>query len=520
MTGVPSGPPPDALPGEATSPAGGSMRSMIGKVAAASGLALIAGEVITLVQVVALARLLTPAEVGIYAAGTVLTVFLGDMAEGGLRSAVIQRHGDIDDAVATTFWATLVNGVLLSLAALIAAPIIGWIFHSDAIALVAAVTSGSLLVLALTNVPEAMLQRQFSALRGFIVGPAMSLAYGIVAVAAAACGWGVWSMVAGAYASYIVAVVGLWLICDWRPGRGHFSLKLWRELARFGFPLIVMMLGYRIKTMLEAVIVGRRLGESGLGQYRYAQRIGQIPVRGIINVGGIALFPAFSRISGQGDHERLRAAYLRAIRWGMIAAAPLTGLMVAIGLPSVVVVLGGRWREAGVAVVAMAGVAVGRALQSVSQEAIKGAGRTSLVHWCTAVEVIGGLALVLALIGPLGLLGVGLAASVAAVLVGTIYVVFAKSVIGVSGKSLLRTIVPPLPAAAVACALTLYLELSVFHSDSHPVPTAIGLLVTDVVVFAVVYLAVLFLIEPTVVRQLIEVMLRSVKRFIGSRRRA
>lgn len=512
MTQLHSGPPQDAVPDAAAPSEAGSMRAKIGKVAAASGLALVAGELITLAQVIALARLLTPAEVGIYAAGTVLTVFLGDMAEGGLRSAVIQRHGDIDDAVATTFWATLFNGALLSLGALAAAPIIGWVFHSDAIALVSAVTSGSLLVLALTNVPQALLQRRFSALRGFIVGPAMSLVYGLVAVVTAASGWGVWSMVAGAYASYAVAVVGLWMICDWRPGHGRFSFALWRELARFGFPLIVMMLGYRVKNMFEAVIVGRSLRESGLGQYRYAQRIGQIPVRAIINVGGVALFPAFARISGDGDKERLRAAYLRAIRWGMIAAAPLTALMIAVGLPSVVVVLGERWREAGVVVMAMAGVGVGRALQSVSQEAIKGAGRTSLIHWCTAAEVVGGLVLLLSLIGPFGLLGVGLAASLTAILVGTIYVLFARSVIEVGTKPLLRAILPPLPAAAVACGVTLYLERNVFHADSHTTLAAVGLLIADALILGMTYLAALLVIEPKVLRQLTEVALRLARR--------
>lgn len=500
-------------------PAPGSMRAKISKVATASGVALVVGELITLAQVIALARLLTPAEVGIYAAGTILTVFLGDMAEGGLRSAVIQRHGDIEDAVATTFWGTLFNGALLSLGALLSAPLIGWIFNSSAIASVAAVTSGGLLVLSLTNVPEALLQRRFSALRGFIVGPAMSLSYGVVAVLTAARGWGVWSMVAGAYASYAVAVVGLWLICDWRPGRGRFSFTLWRELARFGFPLIVMMLGYRLKNMLEAVIVGRSLREEGLGQYRYAQRIGQIPVRAIINVGGVALFPAFARISGHGDKERLRAAYLLALQWAMICAAPLTALMIAVGLPSVVVVLGERWREAGVAVVAMAGVGVGRALQSVSQEAIKGAGRTSLIHWCTAVEVIGGLVLVLSLIGPFGLLGVGLAASITAVLVGTIYVVFARSVIEVGTKHLLRAIIPPLPAAAVACGVTLYLERHVFHSDSHAALVAVSLLLADAVILVTTYLAALFVIEPKVLRQSTAVVLRLTRRLVPSRQR-
>jgi PST family polysaccharide transporter len=495
------------------------MRAKIGRVATASGLALVVGELITLAQVIALARLLTPAEVGIYAAGTILTVFLGDMAEGGLRSAVIQRHGDIDDAVATTFWATLFNGVLLSLGALMAAPIIGWIFDSRAIALVAAVTSGSLLVLALTNVPEALLQRRFSALRGFIVGPAMSLVFGVVAVVTAASGWGVWSMVAGSYASYAVAVVGLWLLCDWRPGRGRFSFTLWRELARFGFPLIVMMLGYRVKNMLESVIIGRRLGESGLGQYRYAQRIGQIPVRAIINIGGVALFPAFARISGHGDKERLRAAYLRAIRWAMIAAAPLTALMISVGLPSVVVVLGEQWREAGAVVVAMAGVGVGRALESVSQEAIKGAGRTSLIHWCTAVEVVGGLVLVLSLIGPFGLRGVGLAASITAIVVGTMYVFFARAVIGVETKPLLRAIIPPLPAAAIACAVTFYLERNVFHSDSHAVPAAVGLLLADVLIFGAAYFAALSAIEPKFAPQFAEVVLRLARRLAPGQRR-
>ena len=55
----------------------------------------------------------------------------------------------------------------------------------------------------------------------------------------------------------------------------------------------------------------------------------------------------------------------------------------------------------------MAGVGVGEALASVSVEVIKGAGITSLMNWRTAAEVGGGLILVLILIRPLGLVGVG-----------------------------------------------------------------------------------------------------------------
>ena len=65
--------------------------------AAASAAALVLGELITLVQTVALARLLTPAQVGLFVAGGVLTTFVGNFVEGGLRSGLVHR-----DATSTT----------------------------------------------------------------------------------------------------------------------------------------------------------------------------------------------------------------------------------------------------------------------------------------------------------------------------------------------------------------------------------------------------------------------------------
>lgn len=519
MSGVP---PTPACEAAADAPASlgpssneGSMRRKIGLVASASAVALIVGELISLVQVIALARLLSPAEVGLFTAGTVLTTSLYDFVEGGLRSALVQRGGPIDDAAETVFRATLVSGALLTLGVLATAPLVALVFELNTAGLVAAATAGSLMLFALTNVPEAMLQREFSVRRRVIVGPAVSVTYAAVAVTLAACGWGVWSMVVGLYASILVWVACVWLISGWRPGRGQFSFTLWRELAKFGFPLVVAALGWRAKVMAEAVIVGRGLGAALLGQYRYAQRIAQIPERGIVDVGAIALFPAFSRISG--DKERLRAAYLRALRWSMIGGAPLTALMISLGEPAVVVVLGEPWREAGVAVVAMAGLGVGRALAIVCEEAIKGAGRTPLLNWCTATEVGAGLFLVIILIGPLGLFGVGLALSITTILAAIIAVGLAKSVVDVPIKPLARAVAPAIAAAALACAVTLYLEHSVLHSDSHPEVVAIGLLALDAVVFGLVYFAALFLVAPTTMRELRVVVLQRARRVIGGR---
>jgi PST family polysaccharide transporter len=60
----------------------------------------------------ALARILSPYEVGVFYAGTVLTTFLLTFSEGGLRSALVQRQRGLEEAANTVFWVTLWAGIL------------------------------------------------------------------------------------------------------------------------------------------------------------------------------------------------------------------------------------------------------------------------------------------------------------------------------------------------------------------------------------------------------------------------
>lgn len=475
-----------------------SLRGRIGRVASASAVALVFGEAVTLVQTVALARLLSPAEVGIFMAGTVITLFLGNFVEGGLRSGLVQREHQVPEAAETVFWATAGTGLLMSVVTLLTAPVVGLAFDSAEIGAVAAASSGVLFLFSLTNVPEAVLQREFSVWRRVVVGPSVSVTFALVAVCGALAGWGVWSMVAGLYASYVAWLVTLWSITDWRPRRARASYRIWRELARYGLPLVVGSIGARIQQVMEALVVGRGLSEAALGQFRYGQRIAQIPGRAIVEVGAIALFPAFSRLAG--EPARLRLAFLRSLRWSVTGAAALTGLMLALGVPSVTVVLGEQWREAGVVVTAMAGLGVGKALTSVSEEVIKGGGRTRRLTWYFAVELVLGVVSLLALTLWLGLVGVGLSVSLTAVVVGVTCLGLSADVVGVRARELAAAVVPPLPCAAVATAACWALEHLVLHSDDRHLLLALLFLTVDTVVFGLVYLAALGVVTPWTAR--------------------
>ena len=470
-----------------------SLRSRIGNVAAASTVALVAGQLISVGQTVALARLLSPKEVGYFAAGSVVTSFISNFVEGGLRAGLIHREDRLEDAAETVFRATLLIGLVMSLLALASAPLISVIFNSHTAGIVAASMSGGILLFSLTNVPEALLQREFSVRRRLIVGPAVAISFAAVSVTLAVLGFGVWSLVIGTYASSLVWVLTLWWICDWRPGRGHADLPMYRDMVGFGLPLAISFFADQAVKTVQAVVIGRFLSVDSLGLFRYGDRIAHIPAGAIIEVGANSLFPAYSRISA--DAERFRRAFLHALGLLVVASGAISGLLVATGIPLVVVLLGPEWRGAGVVLVTMAGIGVGTAIGT-SAEAIKGAGRTTLINYITVIQTVSGIGLVVVMGRLWGLVGVGLSISITALIVSATLLTMARSIVGLAWSQVGRTIVPPLVAATITTVAITFLEHDAFRSPEHGVALGCLLLIADGLLFLALYATLLRLIAP------------------------
>lgn len=457
-------------------------------------------QIVAFVQIVTLARLLTPAEIGLFAAGTVLTGFLVSTSADGLAVALVQRDGaDVADAADTVFWASMGTGLLLSLAALATAPLVGLVFDSTAAGTIAAVSSGVALLHSLTVVPDALMQRRFDFRRRLVVNPSVALTNAGVAIGCASGGLGVWSLVVANYASYLVWIVATFSLGRWRPGRGRPSWRLWRELARFSFPLVLNGTAWRLREVIETVLVGRRLDEAAIGQYRYGRRLCMLPGTAVVEIGAYVLLPAFARIAG--DPARFRAGFRRALAVVWTASAAVAAVLVALGEPLVVVLLGEPWRDAGLALAAMAGFGLGEGLGAVSDEAVKGSGRSHLLHWTTAVSLACTVGFLLAL-APLGLLGVGLAISGANVAMGLTAVVVAAHVTGIRVREVLGGLVPAVLAGTVAVLSVGALEHLVVHSDDRSLPLALAALGGEALLVLAVFLVVLRVVAPTLAAEL------------------
>lgn len=474
-------------------PPAGGLSDVLKRGVVLSAIGVVACQVVIVAQTIVLGRLLGPVEVGIFTAGTVMIGFLVVFAHSTLSQALIQREHDIEDAANTVLVVTLATGLLLGIGVLVASPLIGDLFHNSRVGLIAAATSGLMLLHSCSSVPDALMQRAFQFKQRAVIDPTVKIVFAGVAIVFAALGYGAWAMVIGSYVSITTEVVLLWWMAKWRPFRGRFSFRIWRQLAGFSLPLLFDCISDHVRDVAQNVLVGRNLGTGSLGQYRYAYRVAWMPPLAIILVCGNVLFPAFSRISGDG--ERFRRAFLRALGWIWFAAVPIGAMLVVVGQPIVVLLLGDKWRPAGVATAAMAGIGLGTALASVSWEAIKGAGRSILLNWMTALSLVLGVGLVVLLL-PFGLVGVGIAMSIAHLVVGCVGVGIARSVVNASYGDVVACLAPSTLSGLLAMAVVFPVERCL-GSDQYGVPLGLASVAAECLLFAIVYLGVLRFAEPT-----------------------
>ncbi len=206
----------DVAASEGSAPS--SLSNTLRRGAAISTGVLVFTQLVVLVQTLILARLLSPEEVGWFAAGTVLCTFLLTFAEGGMSNALVQRQDRVDDVAATVFWATLLTGVGWAAVTVVSAPLMAWVFGSETVGLITAASAGSIILHALTYVPDALMQRRFDFRQRLIVQPVTTVTFALVSVALCANGLGVWGLVIGFYRSTVAWLIATWTLAGWRPG--------------------------------------------------------------------------------------------------------------------------------------------------------------------------------------------------------------------------------------------------------------------------------------------------------------
>jgi O-antigen/teichoic acid export membrane protein len=304
----------------------------------------LAGFAIRTGSTMILARLLTPAEFGLTAMVLPLTGFVKLFKDLGLTMATIQSKGLKPEQVSLLFWVNVAVSAVLSLIAIAAAPLVAW-FYDDPRVMGITVAYGLLFIFGgFSAQHQALIRRQmrFGALAAVDL---TSLALGIVAgVAGAMAGMSYWALVLMMGVTEASAMVMVWSLSRWRPGR-VCSFNEVRAMLRFGANLTSFNVINYLARNVDNVLVGKFWGEAAAGLYSKAYGLMLLPLSQInVPLGNVAI-PALSRL--QSEPARYRAAYLGVASRLAVLTMPAGAWAMVVADWLVLLFLGPQWTEAG-----------------------------------------------------------------------------------------------------------------------------------------------------------------------------
>lgn len=385
-----------------------------------------------------LARLLTPADIGLFAAGFALLVLMELLVDQGMVHAVVQRPTLSNGLLSAMFFTNLALALGLAALLALAAPAIERWMQAPGLAMVVLVSSAAVAFTALGLCQEALARRaldfQALALRT-LVSTAVS---GVVAATLAFKGYGVWALVTQFVLASCLNTLMLWVRPRWRPTRA-LDVKGLGELLRFGWHVLAARLvGYAGTRGLD-LMVGLLLGPVALGLFSVGSKLQFIGLQLLGTALVDVAYPAFSRL--QADRQRLCQAHLMAVQSVSLVSMPLWALLYACAPEAVEVAFGPRWSGAVPVLQAMALIGALQVLNQFDSAALNASGHPQRAFQLGLLRSVAALAAVaLAHQQPLAVLCWAIAASQCAVM--PLYLLAVHHTVGTSPRAWLVAVAP------------------------------------------------------------------------------
>jgi O-antigen/teichoic acid export membrane protein len=303
----------------------------------------LSSAVVTLISSMVIARLLTPAEMGVYAIGLTLKVLLDTFREFGVGNYLIQEKQLTREKVRAAFSVTLLlawtaGGVLV----VISEPAANF-YKTPTLAGVILVIAISFFLLPFSAPALGLLRREFCFATLYQINVAANVATAVVNIILAMMGFGAMSMAWGVVAGAAVFTI---FPCASRPSYALMmpTLRGWRPVLTFGGQSTFASIIAQLSESAMQLLIGRLLGLNALGLFNRAYTLllfARTSVFGSLSSVAIPVMAANIR-----DGRDIREPYLRAS--GLLTGIfwPMQAFLLVMAFPLFRILYGPRWDAA------------------------------------------------------------------------------------------------------------------------------------------------------------------------------
>ena len=290
-----------------------------------------------------LAWFLVPEDYGLVG---IISIFLAvsyAFVEGGYRSALIRRPEVTQSELNTAFYTNIGLSFVLYALIWLLAPWIADFYAQDRLTLLFRVAAISLIFQSLSIVQSTVMQRQMMFRLQVVTNLPAAILAGLIAIALAWLGWGVWSIVAQMVLFPLINSILFWRTRIWRPTLS-FSTHDLKDLSRFSLLILLTDLQREFFAKMYMATIAKFALLSIAGLYFFAERVRDLVVQQLVTAVQQVTYPALAKI--QDDDVRLLDGYRRIVRLSVFVIYPFFLCLSALSEPLFEFLLPEKWMGA------------------------------------------------------------------------------------------------------------------------------------------------------------------------------
>lgn len=299
-------------------------------------------RIVQFLPTILLARLLAPEQFGLVGMVALFIALAQTFLDSGFGVALIQKRDTTHIDECSIFYFNILVGGVTVLLLFFAAPLIATFYNQPLLIPLTRWLSLDILLKSFSLIQTTLLSRALDFKTQIKANLFATLCAGVVGVAAATYGLGVWSLVIQIIVATLLRTVALWRLSDWRPAL-RFSLASLRGMFGFGSRMLVSGLLAVFFDNFYQAFIGKMFSAAPLGYYTRAASMREVVIDTTSNTVGRVMYPALASI--QDDTARLRRGYRQSAMLSTFIHFPLMIGLAVVAQPLITLLFSARWEE-------------------------------------------------------------------------------------------------------------------------------------------------------------------------------
>ena len=289
---------------------------------------------------IVLARLLDPAHYGVLSLMIIFTTLANVFIQTGFNTSLIQNKDTKEEDYSSVFWVSLGVACVLYVLLFFGAPLIAQFYDMPEIITPFRVLALVLFPGALNSVQIAKVSRELDFKQIFKSNIGAIVLSGIVGIALAYMGAGIWALVVQYLLNILFAAFVMWFSVKWRP-QFVCNLSRVKVLFKFGWKLLVSGLIDTLYQDLRSLVIGKKYSESTLGFYNRGKQFPQFIINAINGAVQSVMLPVMSE--KQDEKSSVKEITRRSISISSYIMFPMMAGLAGVATPLVSLLLTDKW---------------------------------------------------------------------------------------------------------------------------------------------------------------------------------